>query len=1174
MNIGGGAYSQQISDAFDTLRLTGENREIGQQYLDMSQAEEPELLQSVSGQDFSMLTKMERDRCREAVMQIWDTGELVSRYIRFVGAVGGASACYALGMENPGWIINTLDRVHRTACRAEMYAHNADAFAMNKLSVLYDVGRKDPEALLQAMELCHCQDGAAKMLLAGVYLYCAVPDPEAQRAVQTCRAYLEQAIMDQLGALFVGQACSDAQLADVRAFLADSDPEAPFPEAIFALIRGKQCNRELFVRLAGCAWLALAHGRVFGAFLRLAAALDVESGRPSLPDLCRYMTEQDWFYSHTKFLLDALPIPPQVWIGWSLRVGEETIWQLMVKKYPEAVRQAAGTLPIREYERLLEKVQKGNQRLYEEIRQGFAQDYKEKLAEELVTNYPSGKDEARKYLLGEAEFDRIEPFIKEWRKTGCSYGAKNDRLKKLRDDPENAPLYRRGVVLEGLLLDGRYFIHYMFIPASLYHYNCGRDHVHLTEEELESVLDIFEQEQVPVSYQLAMLSGIHESCYSYSSQDAQEAMSRECVAALDKRIDRWGVLYREAALTGPAMTRIFCIRAMDLHAGQYKESLLACAGDSSKQVQEELLALYGAHREWESAFVDMLRFGKQKERFMAARVLEQWGVDGYRRELEQALEREKNKKLQEYFRRLICVQEKDRRLDEIVTELLKGGRGQKILWAFEQPYGKLHKRDGTEVSTEYLQGMLLCYADMDVPGIHRDAARLAAELDESELAVCMVDLFQRWLHLGSEAKKKWALYAAAIHGGEEIVPLIYREIKEWPAKSRGAIAAEAVKALSLNGSSAALLLVDQISRKFRYRQVKRAAMAAMDSAAQELGIGREELEDRIVPTLGFDRQGERIFDYGHRTFTVRLAPALQTEIYDEAGKRLKNMPTPGIHDDPEKAQAANRAYKRLKKQLKTVIESQKQRFIQVLSDGRLWKAGDWKALFVNNPVMHSFAAGLIWGVYEEHTVQKDRVSLGREEKGPACITAPAFKVAFRYMEDGSFNTAEEELFTFPETGVVGLVHPLELSAQELAAWKEQLADYEVIQPVCQLERSVYRLEAEEENAFALTRFQGKQLGSLTLFGRLERAGWLKGTPMDGGEIGSFYREDGAVGAMVEFSVCPCQDGESIREIGEVCFYRTGPTDDQGKKRQRCRLGEITPRYFSETVLQLTEVVKA
>ena len=50
------------------------------------------------------------------------------------------------------------------------------------------------------------------------------------------------------------------------------------------------------------------------------------------------------------------------------------------------------------------------------------------------------------------------------------------------------------------------------------------------------------------------------------------------------------------------------------------------------------------------------------------------------------------------------------------------------------------------------------------------------------------------------------------------------------------------------------------------------------------------------------------------------------------------------------------------------------------------------------------------------------------------------------MEDGSFNTADEEEYELPKEAVIGLVHPVELSADLLSAWKEQLEDYEIVQP--------------------------------------------------------------------------------------------------------------------------------
>ena len=60
-----------------------------------------------------------------------------------------------------------------------------------------------------------------------------------------------------------------------------------------------------------------------------------------------------------------------------------------------------------------------------------------------------------------------------------------------------------------------------------------------------------------------------------------------------------------------------------------------------------------------------------------------------------------------------------------------------------------------------------------------------------------------------------------------MVPVLYRQIQEWPEMARGAMAAEAVKALALNESADALILVDQIARKFKFRQVKAAAGDAL-----------------------------------------------------------------------------------------------------------------------------------------------------------------------------------------------------------------------------------------------------------------------------------------------------------------------------------------------------------
>ena len=284
-----------------------------------------------------------------------------------------------------------------------------------------------------------------------------------------------------------------------------------------------------------------------------------------------------------------------------------------------------------------------------------------------------------------------------------------------------------------------------------------------------------------------------------------------------------------------------------------------------------------------------------------------------------------------------------------------------------------------------------------------------------------------------------------------------------------------------------------------------------------------------------------------------LTAALELEVYDENGKRLKNLPAPGKKDEPEKAKAASDAYKLLKKQMKTVVSNQKLRLEHALSAERLWEVEKWKELFVKNPVMHQFAIGLIWGSYENGTL----------------------KDTFRYMEDGTFNTMDEEEYDLQAGAKVGLVHPIELDEESLAAWKEQLSDYEIVQPIEQLCRTVYRPTEEEKKRTELTRFGGKLLNGLSLSGKLQNQGWYRGSVQDAGGYYTFYREDGNMGVELEFSGCFVGDENEEVTVYGAQFYRAGTVQrgsyvyDVIKKENLYSLGDVSPRYFSEIVLQLT-----
>lgn len=388
---------------------------------------------------------------------------------------------------------------------------------------------------------------------------------------------------------------------------------------------------------------------------------------------------------------------------------------------------------------------------------------------------------------------------------------------------------------------------------------------------------------------------------------------------------------------------------------------------------------------------------------------------------------------------------------------------------------------------------------------------------------------------------------------------------------RGAIAAEAVKAMALNGSSQALMAVDNLAHKFKQKQVKKAAIAAIGTAAEALGITADELGDRIVPTLGFNENMEQIFDYGTRKFSVFITPTLELEIFDESGKKLKNIPSPGKKDDEETAKKSNAEFKAMKKRLKNVIAIQKMRLETVLLDDRRWKKENWEALFVKNPIMHSFAMGLIWAAYEDDNQVQ----------------------TFRYLEDGTFNTADEEEYELPENAKISLVHPIELDEELLSAWKEQLSDYEIVQPIEQLNRKINRVNEDEIGTYDLNRFEGRMVNGMSLIGRTAKLGWYKGSPQDAGCFYTFYREDvteriknengsiTVVGNAVQLNFEGMYIGgdDSELEIKNVRFYHPGTVEygsyvyDEVTDEKAIKLDEVDKRYFSEIINQLEIITK-
>lgn len=510
-------------------------------------------------------------------------------------------------------------------------------------------------------------------------------------------------------------------------------------------------------------------------------------------------------------------------------------------------------------------------------------------------------------------------------------------------------------------------------------------------------------------------------------------------------------------------------------------------------------------------------------------LLEQEDTDSYRQLLEQLL---------------VTLNATPAEAHAALGKAVDGKKLARLEWLEQRRLPELIDQQGKALPPETQRYVLS--QSMEYVGVNPIVDQMRSYADMRSLSRFALAVLEQWLEQQAPAKEKWVLFLAAPLGGPDLVERLAAKVREWTDSARGAIAAEAIKAMAYSGELVALREIDRLQRTIKNRQVKQAAIDALTLAAEQMNISTEELEDRLVPTLGFDPDGKRLFSYGVREFEVRVNNELELVIVQrDTGKTLKSLPAPGAQDDAELAAEAKSEMTRLKKELKQLISVQSMRLESSLSKQRLWSVDAWRSLFVDNKLMQKFAIGLIWGVYRDGQLQEQ----------------------FRYMDDGTFNTVDEEEYELAADSRIGLIHPLELDADTLDAWSGQLEDYEIVQPFPQLKRQVYRMSPELAKERVFKDLPQDKLSPSAFTRQMERLGWYKGEALDGGWFAQFFKDYDGLLAELVFSGTSIvyYEGLDPVELEGIAFYPEGERPYHYGNKKGLKLEDIPLRVFSETV---------
>ena len=343
-------------------------------------------------------------------------------------------------------------------------------------------------------------------------------------------------------------------------------------------------------------------------------------------------------------------------------------------------------------------------------------------------------------------------------------------------------------------------------------------------------------------------------------------------------------------------------------------------------------------------------------------------------------------------------------------------------------------------------------------------------------------------------------------GDDSVALRLAALIRIWPGESQHQRAVTGLGVLRTIGSDTALMQINGIAQKVKFKALKEHAGEAMTQIAMARGLSRQELEDRIVPDCELDERGERSFDFGPRQFRFVLGADLKPMIRDAQGALKADLPKPNSKDNMGLAEQAIADWKLLKKQIAEVAKIQALRLEQSMVTGRRWSSMDFTNLLVRHPLMTHLVRTLVWGSYDA--------------QGQLTQT-------FRVTEDQSYADYQDNGLTLAEGSLIGVVHPLHLSEALKGSWGELLSDYEIVQAFPQLGRPIYRLTDNEREATEITRFNTLNIAASSLVFGLDKQGWLRDAPADGGGFSGHSKQFLAahVTAVVQY-----EDGVAVGYI--------------------------------------------
>ena len=309
------------------------------------------------------------------------------------------------------------------------------------------------------------------------------------------------------------------------------------------------------------------------------------------------------------------------------------------------------------------------------------------------------------------------------------------------------------------------------------------------------------------------------------------------------------------------------------------------------------------------------------------------------------------------------------------------------------------------------------------PGLCGNEKAITELLDEENLQKALAAMAENYLGQKGRSRKMFLAYPICRYADEALMEELTHRAPKWASATSGNNAPSLWtfrRAAQYSETRAAMLLAEKYHDLEEYAALR--------------GMTADTIRDQYLSEIGLDAQGGKRYDLGNQTVTVRLQQDLGFLVELPDGKTAKSLPKKGA--DVEKYASANADFAQMKKDAKKIVKSRCNALFGDFLSAHARSAEDWQRSYLQNPLLRSVAKLVVWS--------QGKSTFTLADSGAIRSDGSAYKMG---------------------AGKIRVAHPMEMAAEDVAAWQSYFRTNNIKQPFEQVWEPAYKAEDIKEDRY-------------------------------------------------------------------------------------------------------------